>query len=179
MESTQASPVAVIVNRTHRSADGVLAEFANQLREQGWRVRGVVQDNVVSDNNCGRQMVLIDVSDGSRFPISQNLGTGSASCCVDPGGVVAASVALRRGLTDGADLVIANRFGELEAGGGGFAAEMLALMAEGIPLLTVVNERYLEDWRRFTGNTAQELEPQRQSLDAWFAKLVQQRKPVQ
>ncbi|MBI5923370.1 MAG: DUF2478 domain-containing protein [Betaproteobacteria bacterium] len=178
MENTQTSPVAVIVNRTHRSADSVLAEFASYLRSQGWQVRGVVQDNVVFDNNCGRQMVLIDVSDGSRFPISQNLGTGSASCCVDPGGVVAASVALRRGLTEGADLVIANRFGELEAGGGGFAAEMLALMAEGIPLLTVVNERYLEEWRRFSGNAAEELEPQREALEAWFTALAGQRKPA-
>jgi len=179
MSGIQVSPVAVIVNRTHRSADGVLAEFAGYLRKQGWRVRGVVQDNVAFDNNCGRQMVLIDVSDGSRFPISQNLGTGSSSCCVDPGGVVAASVALRRGLTDGADIVIANRFGELEAGGGGFASEMLALMAEGVPLLTVVNERYLEDWRRFTGNAAEELEPQREALEAWFTQVMKQRQPAQ
>jgi hypothetical protein len=171
--------VAAIVHRTHRSADGLLAEFARHLRECGWRVCGLVQDNTARSGSCGRQMVLIDLEDDKRFVISQDLGPGSLSCCVDPGGIAAASVALRRGLTEGADLVVANRFGELEAAGGGLAAEMLALMAGGIPLLTVVSEKFLADWRRFSGNAARELPPQREALEAWFEGLLQQWKAAQ
>ena len=88
-----------------------------------------------------------------------------------PGGVAAASIALRRALAEGADLGVANRFGGLEARGEGFADEMLALMANGIPLLTVVADKYLDDWLRFTGNAATELPPQREAVEAWFAGL--------
>jgi nucleoside-triphosphatase THEP1 len=176
MNAIEHPAVAAIVHSAHGSADRLLLDFAHHLRERGLRVRGLVQDNVVHDNGCGRQMILVDLEDGKRFLISQDLGPGSVACCVDPGGVAAASVALRRGLTEHADLVIANRFGELEAGNSGLAAEMLALMAGGIPLLTVVSDRYLDDWRRFSGNAATELPPQREALQAWFDSLLLQRK---
>lgn len=171
MDDNERLAVAVIVRTEHDSADEMLADFANNLRGRGWRVQGVVQTNTVNGDDCAREMFLVDLEDGNRFLISQNLGPGSVSCSIDPVGVAAASVALRRGLADGADLVIANRFGGLEATGGGFAAEMLGLMAYGVPLLTVVSQRYLDDWRRFTGDAATELPPQRDALEAWFADL--------
>lgn len=175
MNDNERPAVAAIVNKAHGAADSVLAEFARHLSERGWRVRGVVQDNTVNDHRGTRQMALVDLHDGTRFVISQDLGPGSVSCSVDPAGIAAASIVLRRSLAEGADLVIANRFGEREAGGSGFATEMLALMSADIPLLTVVGERYLEDWRRFTGNTAKELAPQREALETWFADLIRHR----
>jgi hypothetical protein len=172
MKNRDHPAVAAIVHSRHGSADRVLADFARQLRARGRRVQGVVQEYAARDERGARRKVLVDLEDGSRFPISQDLGAGSVACSLDPGGVAAASGALRRGLAERAELVIANRFGELEAAGGGFAAEMLALMASGVPLLTVVAEKYLPEWRRFTGNAAVELPPQRESLEAWFANLA-------
>ena len=116
-------------------------------------------------------MVLRDLDDSQRFTISQNLGAGSVSCCVDPRGVVAAGIVLRRALAERADLVVVNRFGELEAAGGGFSAEMLALMAEGIPLLTIVADKHLEAWRHFCGGAALLIPPRLEALEAWFAAL--------
>ncbi len=172
MDDTERLAAAVIVRaEEHDSADEMLAEFAIYLRGCGWQVQGVVQTNTLGHDDCAREMFLVDLEDGNRFLISQNLGPGSISCSIDPVGVAAASVALRRGLAVGADLVIANRFGGLEACGGGFAAEMLALMADGVPLLTVVSQRHLNDWRRFTGHAATELLPRRDALEAWFADL--------
>lgn len=71
-----------------------------------------------------------------------------------------------------ADLAIANRFGPLEAAGEGLAAEMLAVMAEGIPFLTIVADDYLPAWRHFTGGMSIELPADRAALDAWFANLT-------
>ena len=56
---------------------------------------------------------------------------------------------------------------------------MLDLMVEDIPLLTVVSEKYLEDWRQFTGGIAKELRPQREVLEEWFTNLSQNKKVVQ
>lgn len=163
------SPFAAIVHRGAADVDLLLADFAGSLKERGWRVRGVVQLNSECTEACARSMVLHDLDGLEHFHISQNLGPGSVSCCVDAGGVAAACVVLRRALAEGADLVVVNRFGELEAAGGGFAAEMLALMAEGIPLITIVSERHLEAWQKFSGGAALRLPPSREALEAWFA----------
>lgn len=165
------TPFAAIVHSGTAEVDLLLAGFVTSLKERGWRVRGLVQSNSECIEACARSMVLWDVDDGERFPISQNLGAGSVSCCVDAGGVAAACVVLRRALAEGADLVVVNRFGGLEASGGGFAAEMLALMAEGIPLLTIVADKHLEAWQHFSGGTAHLLSPRAEALEAWFAGL--------
>ena len=175
MEDKEHTAVAAIIHGANDTADSLLAEFARHLRGQGWRVQGVVKEDMAPRKNCTREMVLVDLDDDTRYLISQDLGPAAISCRVDPRGVAAASISLRRGLAEEADLVVANRFGELEAKGGGFAAEMLELMANGVPLLTVVVEKFLPDWRRFTGSSAAELPPQRDALDAWFASIP--RKP--
>lgn len=166
--------VGAILHADDESVDALLVEFARDLRKRGWQVRGIVQIDTPCDEACASQMALVDLDDGNRFVISQNLGSGSVSCNIDPAGVAAAGVALRRALAEGADLVIANRFGGLEARGGGLTAEMLGLMANGLPLLTVVANRFLGDWRRFTGNAATELPPQREALEAWWQCQLEQ-----
>lgn len=161
---------AAIVHTHHDEVDGLLADFASSLRERGWKVGGVVQRQ--SGGTDKEHTHLVDLDSGATFPLFQRLGSGSTSCSLDASGVVAASAALRRALQDGADLTIANRFGALEAGGSGFAAEMLALMSENRPLLTVVNDDYLRDWRWFTGGAAAELPPSLPALEAWFVSIA-------
>lgn len=163
-------PAAAIVHAHHDSVDGLLADFAFSLRKRGWKVCGVVQQQ--SGGEGKEHTLLIDLDDGTSFPLFQRLGSGSTSCSLDSGGVAAASIVLRRALQDGADLTIANRFGALEAGGGGFADEMLALMSEGRPLLTVVADAYLLDWRGFTGGGAAELPASLPALETWFAGIA-------
>lgn len=166
------SRIAAIVHADRRAADALLADFAAALLRAGREVHGLIQQRPPEGKSCA---ALIDLRDGSRCPLFQNLGSGSASCSVDAGSLAAASVVLRRALEAHAELVIANRFGPLEAAGGGFAAEMLALMADGIPFLTIVADDYLPAWRHFTGDAAIELPAQRAALDAWFAALDKDR----
>ena len=60
---------------------------------------------------------------------------------------------------------------ELEAAGGGFAAELLELMAAGVPLLTVVSPRFQDDWRRYTGG-ASLLPADDDAVRAWIDRVV-------
>ena len=168
---TQALPIAAIVYDTRGAADGPMADFARSLRERGCKVRGLVQEQTRDGPGGARRMMLTDLESGERFDISQKLGAASGPGCVDPGVLAAASTALRRALAQDTDLVMVSRFGELEAAGGGFAAEMLELMGEGVPLLTAVGEKYLESWRRFTDGAGAELSANPESLDAWFGSL--------
>ena len=158
--------IAAIVQADRRAADVLVAEFATALIRAGCKVHGLIQQRPADDKTS---TVLLDLHDGARYPLFQNLGAGSQSCSVDTAGVATASIALRRAIETHADLAIANRFGPLEAEGGGLAAEMLTLMAEEIPFLTIVAEEHLPAWRHFTGGMSMELPAERAALESWFA----------
>jgi len=165
--------IAAIVHSHGAVEDSeLLARFADDWLARGLVVRGLV-DVLAGDNKgsaCGA--ALRDLETGAHHVIFQDLGPGSSGCRIDPAGVATASVALRRAVETGADLVIANRFGKLEAGGGGLADDMLAVMAAGIPLLTLIGEPWLEHWRTFTGGAGELLAPRRADLDAWALRHV-------
>lgn len=150
-------------------ADTLQAAWVQALQQAGWRVGGVLQ-RVATWPRGGKRMQLLDVRSAQVFEISQDLGPQSKGCCLDPAGVVEASSVLRQALADGVDVVVTNRFGGLEAQGGGFVAEIAALAEAGIPLLTIVAPSHLAAWRTLTGEMGQEL-PMPQSVQAlhdWF-----------
>ncbi|MGB3881552.1 MAG: DUF2478 domain-containing protein [Diaphorobacter nitroreducens] len=150
------------------AADALLADFCRGLQGLGWRVGGLAQRRLPAEGGGKPRMQLVDLRTGQVFSISQDLGPLSRACSLDPGGVARASGVLRQALADRVQLVVTNRFGELESTGGGFAAEMAALADAGIPVLTVVAHRHLEAWRRFTGGMGYELPTRLSALQAWF-----------
>ncbi|MGP1684517.1 MAG: DUF2478 domain-containing protein [Giesbergeria sp.] len=176
MSIAKPAPLAAIVHPDdHGGVDTLLAEFCHQLQAQSWSVGGVVQANRQRPGG-GKWMLLRDVRTGEEFSISQDLGAHSQSCCIDPAGVAQASGALRQALADNVDLAVANRFGALETTGGGFAAELLTLLANERPLLTLVAEKHVQAWRRFTGGLGEELPPRLSALQSWFALVMDTQK---
>ena len=152
-----------------------LAEFAIGQRHAGRRIFGLVMEYRDQGPDRKRAMILVDVDRGTEYPVSQALGTGSRTCQLDPRGFADASAVLRDALRCSPDLVVCNRYGALEAGGGGFADELLALMAADIPVLTVVSEPYVAAWNEFSGHAAL-LPPVPEAWSAWLsAALAQER----
>lgn len=169
---TEPAPVfAAIVQPPGVFVDEMLAAFAEELKAEGVRVRGLVQDNQAVGDGCACTMELIDVDSGRRFRISQELGAGSTSCRIDPAGVAAAAVTLQAAVAERAELVLANRFGALEKAGGGLAHEMLAAMASGTPFITVVARAYLDDWQAFTGGLGDLLPADPAAWRRWLASV--------
>ena len=166
---THTPRIAAVVPNGFSDIDVTISGFARDLLAQGWRVRGLLQEFQADGPNC--EVTLVDLADGTRYGISQRLGSQSTACRLDPGALAEASVVMRRIAGDGADLAIFNRFAAMEAGGDGLAAEMLAVMSSDIPVLTVVQEKHLAAWRHFTGGVAAELAPERAALDGWFRAL--------
>lgn len=158
--------LAAIVQYNWGGADDLVAGFALSLIARGWCVRGLVQESIESTHGC--ELVLVDLGQGEVFDISQHLGSGAMACCLDTGKLTEAGGVLRRIVEEGADLAVINRFSSLEAEGKGFAAELLAIAGQGIPLLTIVPQRHLTAWREFTGGMATELEPDIRLLERWF-----------
>jgi len=166
-DNEESIAVAAIVHEGKGGADGPLLEFVQRLQAQGRIVRGLVPGPQSDPQDCATRTVR-DLEAGTVYPIGQSLGKESQACCLDPGALLKAGVVLRRAIETGADLVVVNRFGILEADGDGFSAEMLELMTRGYPVLTVVSPPYLEAWRAFTGGMATELPPDPDEILKWF-----------
>ena len=166
-----AAPLAAaVVDAGGVDVDALLAAIARDCQGRGRRVRGLLMTRAGSEG-CAGDMVLVDIDSGERYLVSQPLGTGSTSCRADPQGFARASLVLREALDQSPDLVVCNRFGGLEAEGGGFSAELLALMAHGVPLLTAVAQRNREAWQRFSGG-APLLPADAVAVGAWVEKVL-------
>lgn len=161
--------IAAIVHEGKGSADAPLLEFIQQLQSEGLTIRGLIPGPQSDPTNCATRTVL-DLDQGTVYPIGQNLGKDSKACSLDAGALLVAGVVLRRAAETSADLVVVNRFGVLEADGGGFSAEMLDLITKGYPVLTVVSPPYLDAFRAFTGGMAAELPPEKNAIMHWFKK---------
>lgn len=166
--------IAALIADANADADRLLLDFARQLEQSGYRARGLVQQKCHAEAGCA--VWLQDVDNGESYPISQRLGSHSTSCQIDTGGMAEASIVMRRISEDNTDLAIFNRFTGLEAKGEGFAQEMLNLMSQGIPVITIVSPRHLPAWRHFTGGLACELPAEASVLERWFAALQNERK---
>lgn len=172
-ETPQSSDLraAAIEDDGRCDVDALLADVAARLQQAGRRVRGLLMTYPEGRDSCACSMVLQDVHTGQTYLVSQPLGSGANGCRADTQGFARASEVLRRAETEAPDLVISNRFGGLEAGGGGFRQEVLALLASDVPLLTAVGTRYLGAWADFTGGAAV-LPAQADAIDAWLSRAL-------
>jgi hypothetical protein len=168
--NTATLPIAALVHDHEDGADALMRAFVECRSRAGLDVRGLVMEAGAEGAHRSRRR-LRDVRTGESFEIFQDLGAGSQACCLDVFRLAAASAALRVAGDARPDLVVVSRYGRQEAGGGGFAAEFLALMTEGIPVLTIVAGEFLADWRRFTGGLGVELPVDADRLRAWGAQV--------
>lgn len=166
-----APTAAAILDDGSVDADALLAGTVQQLRAQGREVHGLLMTYPEGRSTCAGPMVLRDICSDEAYVVSQDLGPGSTGCRADAAGFARASEVLRRALAAAPDLAVSNRFGGLEAEGGGFTSELLDLMANGVPVLTVVATRHLAAWQRFTGG-APVLQPDHTVVQAWLARVL-------
>jgi len=68
-------------------------------------------------------------------------------------------------------LVFVNRFGYSEAQGCGLNQEFAQLISSGIPVLTLVSEKYLDSWQSFSAGMAQILPLERKAIEYWLATI--------
>jgi hypothetical protein len=120
-------------------ADVLLAEAVAQLRAEGLTLAGVVQVNEEYDPARPCHMDLHILAGAEVIRISQNLGTLSKGCRLDPAGLEQAAGLVSQALEAGPDLLIINKFGKQEADGRGFRPLIGQALAAGIPVLTAVS----------------------------------------
>lgn len=167
MDSDSLAPIAAVVYKPTDHIEPLLLRVALVLRARGLRVGGVLQHDMatIADDPCA--MELEDLHTGEKFALSQELGSGSEACRLDPASLAHAAVAIRRALDDEVQIVMFNKFGAQEANGSGLRDEMGLAVMSGVPMITAVGERFLEEWQAFTGGEAALLPPDDASVLAW------------
>ncbi len=168
-------PIAAIVYRPTDHIEPILLEAARHMQAIGYRLGGVLQHDMacIADDPCA--MELEDLFTGERFALSQDLGSGSEACRLDPASLAHASVAVRQAIENQVSLVLFNKFGAQEASGAGLRDEMALAVVSDLPVLTAVGERFLEEWEHFTGGEWQRLAPDGAAVTAWCEKVTKDR----
>ncbi len=167
-------PAAAIVHYGDGEGDDLLADILANCQQQGWRIRGLVTQQG-KDPHGVLPMELRDLYSGETFVISQNLGRDSRGCNLDMGGLAGAGKVLRQALDEQPDLVFVNRFGYGETQGRGLSQEFAQLISAGIPVLTLVSEKYLDGWHAFSADLAQTLPLKREVIEQWLASIKPER----
>ncbi|XUM22310.1 DUF2478 domain-containing protein [Bradyrhizobium oligotrophicum S58] len=163
--------LAAILYGPGDDADALLDAFAQELLQRGVRVGGIVQRNTRDDAGKKSGMDVIDLANGDTISICQDLGTGSTACKLDTAGLAEAGMAVHRAIATHADLIVINKFSKQEASGSGLRGELADAITSGIPVLTAVPQKCIDDWRTFAGDFGTLLQPSRSALEAWWLGL--------
>lgn len=160
-----------VLATTRGASDLLMADIAARLGAEGWPLAGAVQVN--REVAAGRPCVMdLHVLTGDAVVrISQDLGALSKGCRLDPQGLEEA-VALVEGALGqtGARrprLVIVNKFGKQEAEGRGFRPLIGRALADGIPVLTAVNDNCLAGFLAFAGGMGTALPAEAGAVIDW------------
>ncbi|KFE36268.1 DUF2478 domain-containing protein [Thioclava atlantica] len=164
-------PIASLRCPGRGDTDLLLSRFAQEAMEAGLRVRGTVQINTERAKNHACDMDIKVLPDGPVLLISQALGSGSRGCRLNPEALETAVEAVARTLDDGADLLIINKFGKMEAEGRGFREVIAHAIAREIPVLVGLNGLNQDAFAEFTGGAVEPLSPEIGALHRWISAI--------
>lgn len=162
-------PIAAVVYSPDTDPSPVLAAVAMALAERGVHVAGVVQHDLGPREMCGMELEVLP--SGVRLPMTQELGEGASGCRLDPAALAEAAAQVRAAIDTGPQLAVFNKFATQEVSGGGLRDEMAAAVLAGIPVLTAIAARYVDEWHAFTGNESTLLPCTQEAVLAWWDAL--------
>ena len=148
--------------------DGLLAELAQMLANDGLRTAGVVQINTDRGDCNPCDMDVRVLPDGPDIRISQTLGAGAKGCRLDPSALEEAVGRVMGRLSLQTDVLLVNKFGKHEADGRGFREPIATALSLGIPVICGVNGLNRDAFLDFAGDLAVQVAPDPAALRDWL-----------
>lgn len=164
------TPIAALPGEDSETVQPLLESFAHELTAGGMRIAGVIQTRVAHEAMGRKKIALRDLTNGTLYTISQDLGPGSVACNLDTGELAQACAAIEQAITRGVDLVVISKFSKQEAARGGLSDAFRAAMVAKVPVATAVSPHYLDEWREFSGPLAEFVAPERDALFEWWER---------
>ena len=154
--------------------DLLLAGLADRLQEQHIRTCGTVQFNSEREDRGLCDMDVKVLPDGPVIRISQDLGKNARGCRLDPNALETAVGLVEARLSEGAEVLIINKFGKHEAEGHGFRGLIAEALSRDIPVLVGLNRLNEPAFQEFMAGLAVELPPNADELAKWLEAHVPQ-----
>lgn len=165
-----AKKIAVVQGAPSADVQVLFRSLVERWRSSA-RLAGVIaEDHGLPDRACTAGY-LVNLSNGERFQIFQDLGPGSKGCHLAGTGALAAAEAVRLDVASGCDLVVLSKFGNLEKNGGGLRDAFTAAIEAGIPVLTSVSPAYMAAWQSYAEPLSVTMPPDPERIDAWWRSV--------
>ena len=161
--------IAAVVYGPGEDPDRLLRGFADDLQRSGCRVVGLIQAGRAGG---GAREHLPAVALPTRTAISLRHDCARAGCHLDERHVAETRRWIAAAIREGADLLIINRFGKLEAAGAGFVDEIKRAVAVDIPVLIAVPQWRFTMWTRFCAGMCVKLACSREPMQAWWRTVA-------
>lgn len=131
-------------------AEATLAALADYLQAHDLALAGLIQRALDRPASARCDMALEDLATGVRTSIADDRGPGASGCALDVDALLGALMRAQAALDTPTDLLLVNKFGKMEAEGGGFRPLIVAALERGIPAIVAVPARNLVAWELFS-----------------------------
>ena len=165
------APFAAAVYARDMQNRDALTQFAAELRAEGVRVGGLVQEGLRNEDGASTGIDIVEIDTGRRIPINRPTKEtlDSHSCSLNTSALTESTEALRRAIRENVDLIVLEKFGEQEQKGQGLSDEIFMAIAEEIPLLIAVPEFALDLWQERSGEMGETLSYDVDAFRRWWA----------
>ena len=166
-----APSLAAIVYTNDQYPDEMFRWIVGECRARALPLAGVLQHPAFegADQRC--DVLLEDLATGHRTLLFEARGAGARGCRLDVAALVDASMRIESSLDRDPALLVLNKFGKVEAEGGGMCGLLAKALERGIPAIIGVPERNLDAWRRFAGDFSAELAADRGQVAEWLGTV--------
>jgi nucleoside-triphosphatase THEP1 len=150
----------------------MMSDLGYRMRASGVGVTGIVPYHPGTALGAPRcDMEVEELSSRFILQLAENRGSRQASGCrIDPAAVEEAAALIAASFRKCPELLIVNKFGRLEADGGGLSDVISNAVDHGIAVIVGVPERHLESWRGFTNGLAEEAALDSPRVQQWLIR---------
>ena len=148
----------------------IIARAIEPLRAAGVPLAGALQVEPVAAGRHPCDLLLEELASGDVHAIAEHRGREARGCRLDVGLLTEIGEAVLHSLHDEQPhLLVVNKFGKIEADGGGLRQAVAEAVDLGIPVLVGVPARNLDRWRAVAGSLAIELPATVGTIADWLA----------
>ena len=145
-------------------------KFVEKQKALHTRVGGILQEALFNSEGGIVGLNAIDISTNRRIPITRPVKNND-ECGLDVAALAETTDIIRNAISDRLDLVVVEKFGELEQSGKGLIDEILQTIMEGIPLLIAVPEAALPVWQELSGELGSVLPFSEEAFQQWWQSV--------
>lgn len=162
--------IAALVYADGVYPDRAIAQAIHPLLERGVEMAGAIQlDPADRPGRHPCDLLLQNLATGEVTAIAEHRGKEARGCRLDVDVLTGIAQAVAGSLHEEEPrLLIVNKFGKIEADGGGLRDAIAEAVDLGIPVLVGVPARNLDRWRAFAGALSIELPADAVAISDWL-----------